>query len=80
MVGVNNVGKTAFIEALFLHCGAYNPELTMRLNAFRGIEEVRVELGPWTGTPWDSIFQGFDTAVPVKLVGENESTGRRGNR
>jgi len=38
IAGMNNVGKTALLEALFLHCSAYNPELTLRLNAFRGIE------------------------------------------
>jgi AAA15 family ATPase/GTPase len=24
IAGMNNVGKTALLEALFLHCGAYN--------------------------------------------------------
>lgn len=48
IAGVNNIGKTALLEALFLHCGAYNPELTLRLNTFRGIDTVKVERGRWT--------------------------------
>lgn len=41
IAGTNNVGKTALLEALFLHCGAYNPALTVKVSAFRGIESVR---------------------------------------
>jgi len=77
IAGVNNVGKTALLEALFLHCGAYNPELSLRINAFRGIEAVKVELGRWAETPWDSLFSDFDTSKKVAMIGENEATGRR---
>ena len=77
IAGVNNVGKTALLEALFLHSGAYNPALTARLNAFRGIESLKIEFGWWAETPWDSLFNEFDTAKRVELVGENKATGRR---
>lgn len=79
IAGVNNVGKTALLEALFLHCGAYNPALTLRLNAFRGIESVNIkfEFGRWVETPWDSLFRQFDTSKTVELAGENEHTGHR---
>ncbi len=77
IAGVNNVGKTALLEALFLHCGAYNPELTLRLNAFRGIDTIKVERGRWTETPWDSLFSNFDVSGDVELEGENDVTKRR---
>lgn len=77
VAGVNNVGKTALLEALFLHCGAYNPALTLNVNAFRGIESVKVELGRWAETPWDSLFSEFDTSKRVELTGETEAKGRR---
>jgi len=32
IAGMNDVGKTALLEALFLHCGAWNVELIYRLN------------------------------------------------
>lgn len=77
IAGMNNVGKTALLEALFLHCGAYNPELAMRLNAFRGIESIKVEFGRQVETPWDSLFNEFDTSKSVELIGENTITGKR---
>lgn len=69
IAGKNNVGKSALLEALFLHCGAYNPKLFMNLNAFRGIERIKVEFGEWDGTPWDSMFNEFDTSRNIELVG-----------
>ena len=77
IAGVNNVGKTALLEALFLHCGAYNPALALRVNAFRGIEVMKIELGRWVETPWDSLFHQFDTMKSIELVGEDVATGRR---
>lgn len=35
--GPNNVGKTNLLEALFLHSGAGNAELALRLNLLRGL-------------------------------------------
>lgn len=43
LAGKNNVGKTALLEALFLHIGAHNPELPLRVNALRGIERFPVQ-------------------------------------
>jgi len=71
IAGKNNVGKTALLEALFIHCGAYNPELTARINAIRGIEAVKIELGKWVETPWDSLFYNFDTSDNIELIGED---------
>lgn len=77
IAGKNNVGKTALLEALFLHCGAYNPELALRVNAFRGIESIKVEFGRWAETPWDSLFREFDSSKSIELIGEDDLTGRR---
>ncbi len=43
IAGKNNVGKTALLEALFLHIGAHNPELPLRVNAIRGIERFPLQ-------------------------------------
>jgi AAA15 family ATPase/GTPase len=77
IVGKNNIGKTALLEALFLHCGSVNPELALRINAFRGIESVKIEFAPWTETPWDSLFYGFDTNKTIEMTGENSVSGQR---
>ncbi len=80
IAGVNNVGKTALLEALFLHCGAYNPALALKVNAFRGIEMVKIELGRWMETPWDSLFHQFDISMTIELAGDNTVTGHRSLR
>ncbi|MDW8002753.1 MAG: ATP-binding protein [Deltaproteobacteria bacterium] len=77
IAGMNNVGKTVLLEALFLHCGAYNPDLALRVNAFRGIERIKIEFGRWQETPWDSLFSKFDTSKTVELEGEDKQTGHR---
>lgn len=40
LAGRNNSGKTSLLEALFLLCGIGNPELVLRINAFRGFGEL----------------------------------------
>ena len=80
IAGINNVGKTALLEALFLHCGAFNPGLTFKLNVFRGIGSVKIELGQWAETPWDSLFRGFDISKSIDLIGEDTVTGHRALR
>jgi AAA15 family ATPase/GTPase len=77
IAGKNNVGKTALLEAFFIHAGAYNPELVLRVNVFRGIETVKLEFGWWTETPWASIFSDFNIKGTMELIGEIEETGLR---
>jgi hypothetical protein len=77
VVGANNVGKTALLEALFIHCGTYRPELTFKVNAFRGVEQVKVELGRWAETPWDGLFHQFDVSQAIALEGKDTVAGWR---
>lgn len=77
IAGRNNVGKTALLEAFFIHCGAWNPELALRINAFRGIEIVKAEFGWWRETPWDALFKDFDISQKVELEGDDDLTGHR---
>jgi len=76
IAGMNNVGKTALLEALFLHGGAYNPQATFKLSAFRGIENVKVNLSRLGETVWDSLFNQFDNTKSIELVGENNAGSR----
>ena len=39
IAGVNNVGKTALLEAIFLH-GGNNPKLGTVINALRGFDQI----------------------------------------
>ena len=76
ITGINNVGKTALLEALFLHCGTYNLGLTLGINSFRGMGTMKVELGRWGATPWDSLFHQFDTTQTIDLSGKHREHGR----
>ncbi|MGC9515337.1 AAA family ATPase [Methanocrinis sp.] len=69
IAGKNNVGKTAFLEAMFLHCGAYNPSLTLGLDKFRGFDKIHIELGS-TQSPWDSLFNNFDKYSAIEIEGK----------
>jgi len=80
IAGANNVGKTALLEALFLHGGAYNPAFALRLSAMRGIENVKLGLGRWVEAPWNSLFHQFDISKRIELAGENTATGCRALR
>ncbi|HIH36994.1 MAG TPA: ATP-binding protein [Methanocellales archaeon] len=69
IAGVNNVGKTAFLEAMFLHCGAYNPTLTLTLDSFRGLDKIHVEFSGLERSPWDSLFNKFDKSEKIEIEG-----------
>jgi len=71
IAGKNNVGKTALLEAIFLHGGAYNPELAFRINAFRGMESFKVEYGTKVEAPWNSLFYQFNTREEIQIEGKD---------
>ena len=77
ITGKNNAGKTALLESLFIHGGAYNPELVFRVNAFRGIEPLSFELRRGVETPWNWIFRGLDTSRKVELKAKYERSRKR---
>ncbi len=58
IAGQNNVGKTALLEALWLHHGYHNPELGVGVTMSRGLELKRDEF------MWDLFFE-FD---PEKII------------
>jgi len=74
--GKNNVGKTALLEAVFLH-GGTSPRLTFSLDAFRGIEGVKIELGQWAEAPWASVFRDFDVSEPVCITSLSKKPKRK---
>ncbi len=78
IAGVNNVGKTSLLEAMFLHCGAWIPALVFKIRAFRGVEAMKAQLGQWREElPWDFLFTKFDSSENIELVGKDTITGRR---
>ena len=67
IAGMNNVGKTALLEALFLHTGSTNPELALRVDRWRGLG-IMNEVSE---TPWRSLFWQFQEEEPIKLISKN---------
>jgi len=72
IAGKNNLGKTAILEAFILHIGPNNAELGLRLNAFRGMEQM-------PSNPeeiWGWLFYGrkTDQAIIIRSSDEENLT------
>lgn len=70
IAGMNNVGKTALLEAIFLHLGANNPQLPWILNAHRGIEQVSTD----PREMWGWLFYGKRTEEEIELTSLDEGS------
>jgi len=73
--GLNNVGKTALLEALFIHSSAQDPRAALEVDVFRGMSGGEESSSVRTREPWTSLFAGSKTGTPVELTGEL-STGK----
>ena len=71
IAGNNNAGKTALLEAIFLHCGAFNPGLVATVAGLRGIGSYKLERGRPVQPPWSSLFRDLDESTQIRLVGQD---------
>jgi hypothetical protein len=71
IAGENNAGKTALLEAIFLHSGAYNPVLVATVAGLRGIEAYKLEFGRPVQPPWSSLFIDLDETRSIRLTGRD---------
>lgn len=62
IAGRNNVGKTALLEALFIHSGM-NPELPIRMNMWRDVPPSR-----YPTEVWGPLFRNLDIEVPITIL------------
>src|SRR3970040_2246227 len=63
VTGRNNSGKSALLEALFVHSGAANIHLPFAIEAFRGVTQFR-------GSPdaaLADLFHSFDVLSPIEI-------------
>lgn len=65
ITGQNNVGKTALLEALFVHCGAVNIALPFATENFRGVSQFESPMD----TALAGLFYDFDPVTPIELQG-----------
>jgi AAA15 family ATPase/GTPase len=63
IIGKNNVGKTALLEALFLHIGSKNPELPSKINIFRGIFPIPLKIE----SLWSPLFYNYDSSKVISV-------------
>jgi hypothetical protein len=66
ITGDNNVGKTALLEALWLHHGYHNPELGLRLRTFRGLDRIKRDEFLW------DLFLEFDPENEIDLTSRTQ--------
>lgn len=62
IAGKNNVGKTALLEAIWMHHGYQNPELGIRVDAFRGLATFKNE------ELMSSLFKEFDQSKEIAIA------------
>jgi AAA15 family ATPase/GTPase len=74
IAGANNVGKTALLEAIFLHLGSHNPELSLRITAWRGIKQFRTTE---MDEIWGTLFHEQRNDTPIVLTGVTEEHERQ---
>ncbi len=67
IAGQNNAGKTALLEALWLHNGQNNPELAQRINLWRGLP------GGEPGELFSELFRDYQTDLPIRLTAVRDS-------
>lgn len=77
IAGLNNVGKTALLEAIFLHCGALNPDMANQLNAIRGIKVAGIKLRQVADVFWTQLFFNLDPFSQVEIEGTDDKEQKR---
>ena len=72
IAGQNNAGKTALLEALWLHTGQNGPELAQRINIWRGLP------GGEPGGLFLDLFLDYQPNSPIKLTASLNGDGDAG--
>jgi AAA15 family ATPase/GTPase len=66
LAGKNNVGKTALLEAIWIHHDANNPDLGLRVDSFRGLDVVDSE------NFMSNLFFRFNRDLTIELSAEGD--------
>src|SRR5262245_61250543 len=69
ILGRNNSGKTAVLEAMLLLSGPTNPELPLTLNGLRGIDQVRND----AEEIWGWLFHNKKTESNIRIEGKTDA-------
>ena len=72
LTGGNNSGKTSLLEALFLLCSMGNPQIVLRINAFRGFTEPATPAAV-REVLFKPLFHHFDLKKSIEISGQKKS-------
>jgi len=70
--GKSNVGKTSLLEAVFLLIGHHNPELSIRINAWRGVTSVASQ----PEEVWGWLFLDKHVEKPIEISASDHEKKR----
>ncbi len=68
IIGKNNVGKTALLEAIFLHLGTHSPDITFKIDQFRGINSYELK----AESVWAPLFTDLETNNMIMIKSWDE--------
>jgi len=77
IVGANDVGKTALLEALFLLYGETNLTLLLKLHAWRGLEKYQGDPDAITAWLWNPLFYHMETGRTIVIAGLDDNDQER---
>jgi hypothetical protein len=69
VVGMNDTGKTALLEAIYFLLGETNLGLVLNVNSFRGIDKVAGDMNAVSEWLCKPLFYDFDTKRQVEIGG-----------
>ena len=70
IAGLNSIGKTALLEAIYLLTGMGNVETIVQISNYRGLSgNFLGELPQLTELFWDSLFHNLDSSINIELEG-----------
>ncbi len=72
IAGQNNAGKTALLEAIWLHSGQNTPDLAQRINIWRGLPTSE------PGELFSELFRDYQTDLPIKLAASRNGSSTSG--
>jgi AAA domain len=67
IIGENNAGKTALLEAIFVHSAPFNPMVVTSVAGLRGMGTYKIEFGRMVQRPWISLFRDLDESRQIRL-------------
>ena len=68
IAGKNNTGKTALMEAMYLHTRPNDPLMLQNMQNVRDLEMPSQDLPSF----WSQFFVGLDSSIDIQIEGEND--------